>query len=223
VALAPQKEATGAALSGVVEDENSPAPPAAPAAPVVPVSKLFADPPAPAPAWPTETSVSAAPPQAPAGPDIHFVNSKRISLNYEVKDGGATGSTEVELWCTRDGRTWKKMETLPQGRPPCLVDVDDEDLYGFTLVVHQAGTPGKAPREGDRPQVWVEVDVTKPTVWLLGVEAGKGPEGRQAAIQWKAADKNSSSRPITAQTPQPLGEEPVQPTAAILKVEGTSR
>jgi hypothetical protein len=254
VVTAPQNPHGGAALSGIVEED--------------PPSAL------PRPNWPTETSVGAESSQASAGPEIRLVNSKRISLNYEVKDAGQAGPTDVELWCSKDGRNWKKKETLPQGRPPCLVDVEDEDLYGFTLLVHRGGSPGKAPQEGDRPQVWVEVDVTKPTVWLLGVEAGRGPAGRQVTIWWKAADKNISSRPITlsfapkpegpwlpfasqlentgryvwqvprdvpphflvrveaidqagnvglVQTPQALGEDPEQPTAAILKVEGASR
>jgi hypothetical protein len=129
--------------------------------------------------------------------DIRLVNSKRITLNYEVKDVGPSGITDVELWCTRDGLTWKKRETLHQAHPPCVVDVEDEDLYGFTLVVHSGAGLGRQPQEGDQPQVWVEVDVTKPTVQLLGVEAGKGVNNRQLTILWKATDKNLGARPIT--------------------------
>jgi hypothetical protein len=211
-----ENPAAPASLSGVVEDEH----PATPTPPLTaPVSKLFADPPSSLPGSPTDATTNGAPPRAPAGPEIRQVNSKRISLDYEVKDGGTAAPTEVELWCTRDGRTWKKMETLPHSKPPCIAEVEDEDLYGFTLVVHQAGTPGNAPTQGDRPQVWVEVDVTKPTVWLLGVKAGKGPEGRQVAISWKAADKNLSSRPVTLSfAPKPEG--PWLPFASQLENTG---
>src|SRR5262249_33662681 len=170
VTMTPQKPPVGAALTGTVEDENAPVLPA-PAAP--PVSKLFADPVPPPPAWPTETDVPSPAFQTAAAPEIRLVNSKRISLNYEVKDGGAAGPTEVELWYTHDGRNWKKKETLPQGQPPCVVDVEDEDLYGFTLLVHRAGSPGKPPQEGDKPQVWLDVGVTRPTVSLLALQPGK--------------------------------------------------
>jgi hypothetical protein len=270
VATAFQEPVVGAALTGIVEDDT----PAAPGLSTPPpITKLFADP-EPSPARPTVTDVRPALPQQATGPEVRLVNSKRLSLNYEIRDGSAAGPTEVELWCTHDGRNWKKKEPAPLGKPPCLVDVDDEDLYGFTLRAHRAGSAGKPPPEGDRPQVWVEVDVTKPTVWLLDVECGQGAEGRQATIMWKAGDKNLAPRPITlsyaagpegpwmpfasqlentgwylwqiprdvpphflvrvkaidqagnvgmAQTAQALGEDPSQPTAAILKVEATQK
>ena len=49
----------------------------------------------------------------------------------------------------------------------------------------------------DPPQVWVEVDLTKPQVQLQEVYVGRGSEGGRLAIAWRAADKNLSPRPIT--------------------------
>jgi hypothetical protein len=192
--------------------EASPAAPAAPAALAAPnvvlsgpvASESAANPapsvvhesakpaPAVAPAALTESKITGLSPS-----EIRLVNSKRISLNYAVKDVGSSGITDVELWCTRDGRTWKKQDTAHRGQPPCVIEVDDEDLYGFTLVVRSGVGLGKQPQEGDKPQVWVEVDVTKPFVRLMGMEAGRGTEGRQLTIQWKATDKNLGPRPIT--------------------------
>jgi hypothetical protein len=156
---------------------------------------------------------------SPAAAEVRLVNSKHISLNYEVKGVGPSGITDVELWCTRDGRTWKKLETLHQKTPPCVVDVADEDLYGFTLVVRTGAGLGKAPQEGDPPQVWVEVDTTRPTVRLLGVEAAKGSTGRQLTIRWKAADKNMAARPITL-TYAAQAEGPWLPVAGPLENTG---
>jgi hypothetical protein len=134
---------------------------------------------------------------APAASDIRLVNSKRISLNYKVNNVGSSGVTAVELWCTRDGRTWKKLKSFEQAHPPCIIDVDEEDLYGFTLVVRSGVGLGKPPQEGDKPQVWVEVDTTRPVVRLMGVEAGPVAQGRSLSIRWKATDKNLGQRPIT--------------------------
>src|SRR5579883_3387617 len=60
-------------------------------------------------ASPTRTVITR---PGPAASDIRLVNSKRISLNYKVNNVGPSGVTAVELWCTRDGRTWKKLKTF---------------------------------------------------------------------------------------------------------------
>lgn len=156
----------------------------------------------PPPSWPEEPSTRAPAPTAPtaaspAATNIRLVNSKRISLNYAVQNVGSSGVTAVELWCTRDGRTWTKRATYPKAQPPCVIDVEDEDLYGFTIVVRNGVGLGKTPQEGDRPQVWVEVDTTKPFVRLMGVEAEPGAQGRNLTILWKATDKNLGPRPVS--------------------------
>lgn len=134
----------------------------------------------------------------PAGPVVRLVNSKHIRLDYAVKDVGRSGIADVELWCTRDGHTWKKYPGPAQHTPPYAVDVSDEDLYGFTLVGRSgAGLGQKPPQPGDRPQVWVEVDVTPPVVRLLGVDAGTGPRAGTLSILWSASDKNLAAEPIT--------------------------
>jgi hypothetical protein len=199
---APKGETRRVVLTGFVEETNSTkaAPVVSPNVPAsLPASVTRPD--LPSAPTPIDMSPPGPPPTGrdmPLASDVRLVNSKRISLNYELKDVGHSGITEVELWCTRDGRTWKKRDTLPQGaKPPCVVEVDDEDLVGFTLVVRTAAGLGRQPQEGDRPQVWVEADVTSPAVRLLGVEMGKVAAGRQMTILWKAADKNIGPRPIT--------------------------
>ena len=176
----------------------------------------------PAPHWPDD--VSQAPLSVPSAPkepippsNIRLVNSKRIDLNYEIKN--ADPSAEVELWCTRDGRTWSKWQTLDQDKSPGVTEVDDEDLYGFTLLVRSASSPVKQPKEGDRPQVWVEVDITKPIVRLMGIEPHKGSSGRSLTILWKAFDKNLLPNPITlAYATEPHG--PWMPIAGHLENTG---
>jgi hypothetical protein len=152
-----------------------------------------------APAWTDRVVPAPSTPQDrdAAQPMLHTINSKRIRLNYEVKEVGRSGIGGVELWYTRDGRTWQKYPGVSQSSP-CAVDVDDENLYGFTLVARSGAGVGKQPPQpGDTPQVWVEVDVTKPVVRLLGVEAGSSSKSGTVSILWSATDKNLHAAPIT--------------------------
>lgn len=135
---------------------------------------------------------------APAGaPQVRMVNSKRISLNYRLDDVGPSGAV-VELWYTKDGRNWQKYGEDPNPKPPFVFDVHDEGVYGFSLVVRSGvGIGDRPPQVGDPPQVWVEVDLTKPVVKLLNVEVGRGMDAGNMTITWTATDKNLGAQPIT--------------------------
>jgi hypothetical protein len=58
------------------------------------------------------------------------------------------------------------------------------------------GSGAHAPQEGDRPQVWVEVDTTPPTIRLLGIESDKDSNARHLTILWRASDKNLAPHPV---------------------------
>jgi hypothetical protein len=142
-----------------------------------------------------------APEPGAGGVNVRVVNSKRISINYELKEVGKSGVAVVELWYTRnDGRTWQKYDerTNPQSPYVYVVEVNDEGLYGFTLVArNRAGFGEQPPKAGDPPQVWVEVDLTKPAVRLQAVEVGRGQEAGNLTITYTATDKNLGLQPIT--------------------------
>jgi hypothetical protein len=132
----------------------------------------------------------------PAGPPMRLVNSTRISLNYEVKDVGPSGSI-VELWIKKEGQKWQKHDTVPN-QSPCVITVSEEGRYGFTLVAKSGvGLGDRPPQEGDPPQVWVEVDLTKPTIRLINVDVGRGPDAGRMTISWSASDKNLAQQPVT--------------------------
>jgi hypothetical protein len=152
---------------------------------------------------------------------VSLVNSKRVCLNYELKNVGPSGVSDVELWYTRDGHVWQRHSATRQARPPYVVEVEEEDLYGFTLVAQSgAGLAQRPPQDGDRPQLWVEVDATKPNVRLLGVETGNEAEARHLKIVWRATDRNLGSRPITIS----CGASPEGPWAPIAtKIENSGR
>jgi hypothetical protein len=131
-------------------------------------------------------------------PGTRWVNSKRINLNYEIKEQGPSGVSAVELWFTRDGRSWEKYSEEAKPEPPFVFDVHDEGVYGFTIVVRSGvGLSERPPRSGDPPQIWVEVDLAKPVVQWMNVDVGRGPDSGKVFITWKATDKNLGREPIT--------------------------
>jgi hypothetical protein len=142
-------------------------------------------------------------PRAPA--NVRMVNSKRFSLSYDVKETGPSGVSTVDLWYTQDGTNWQKYRTQkcsdnPDQRPPYTIEVEvrEEGLYGFTMVVHSGvGLSDQPPQVGDPPQVWVEVDVTKPEVQVNQVIVGRGRDKGKLTIYWTARDKNLRPQPIT--------------------------
>jgi hypothetical protein len=123
--------------------------------------------------------------------DPRYVNSKRISLNYEIKEEGPSGTSSVELWMTRDGRSWDRSTEDKSHQPPLTFSVIEEGLYGFTLLVKSGvGLSERPPRGGDAPQVWVEVDLHEPVVAFVHAEVDPGPDTGKLTIAWKATDKN---------------------------------
>jgi hypothetical protein len=137
----------------------------------------------------------------PPEPPVRLVNSTHIALNYEIRDKGPSGVSSVELWYTQDpaGRVWQKYrEENGDVHPPFSVDVHGEGLYGFTLIVRSGvGLGDRPPQVGDPPQMWVEVDTTKPVVRLVGVDVGRGADSGKLTIQWVASDKNLAREPVT--------------------------
>jgi hypothetical protein len=139
--------------------------------------------------------------QGPAPDERKLVNSKRISLNYEVKEVGPSGVSAVELWYTQDGRSWNRYPqnvTQEASRRPFVFDVSGEGLYGITLVAKSGvGLGIRPPQLGDRPQTWIEVDLTKPIVQIQAVTVGQGVDKGKLFITWSARDKNIGRNPIS--------------------------
>jgi hypothetical protein len=126
------------------------------------------------------------------------VNSKRIVLEYEIKDIGPSGVSTVDLWYTHDGHRWEKCPTGAQRTSPYVFEVKEEGLYGITLVASSGiGLKKRPPRPGDNPQIWIDVDVTRPMVRLTGCRVGTGADADSLTITWRAADKHFGERPIT--------------------------
>lgn len=131
-------------------------------------------------------------------PNVRLVNSRSLVLTFDVQGAGSSGVGNVELWYTRNGQQWQRYQAGSQTQSPFAIDVPEDGLYGFSAVaVSGVGMVRHRPQPGDMPQVWVEVDTTKPDVHILGTQAGADDAGRTLTIRWSATDKNLGARPIT--------------------------
>src|SRR5262249_54069414 len=121
------------------EGPCEPLPPPAPApCPDLPPPSLAEPLPPAVPVMPAKAEVviqDEAPAAHGAGSPMTWVNSRRIKLNYEVREVGPSGVAAVELWATRDGKTWQCYSNEPPPAGPLVVHVAEEGSYGFTLVV----------------------------------------------------------------------------------------
>lgn len=156
----------------------------------------------------------------PQAAKVRLFNSDLIIINYELKGVDPSGNHGVDLWFRQQGQPWQKAEAAPHQNPPFIIKVNREGLYGFTLLACSPdGSSKPAPRAGDPPQMWMEVDMTKPVVQLLAVEAGIGPKARTWQVRWKAADKNLAPRPITVSY-APTNDGPWTPIATNVENSG---
>jgi hypothetical protein len=122
------------------------------------------------------------------------VNSKRLNFHYDLKDVGPSGVMNIEVWLTQDGKFWQKYPNDIQ-RTGGAVDVEREGVYGISFVPRTGFGGGKEPpANGEAPQLWVEVDVTKPVVALTGMQPSAG--SKTLRIDWTATDKNLGPRPV---------------------------
>jgi hypothetical protein len=136
----------------------------------------------------------------PARTNVRLVNSTQFSLNYDLKEVGRSGVSVVELWHTQDGRSWHKYNEKTDPKQPYVyeVEVKGEGLYGLSLVVRSGvGLGAEPPHPGDPPQLWVEVDLTKPVVQLRTPEVGRGNDTGKMFLSWNAYDKNLGPQAVT--------------------------
>ena len=166
-----------------------------------PVMHSAAPAPAPVPASnPTVRDVTpidsqSSPHSPPSSPKL--VGSRTFALEYDLEETGR-GVSKVELWGSRDGgKLWTCYAQDDDNRSPLIVTVDEEGLYGFRIVVQNAGGPAaETPRTGDSPELWVSVDLKRPVVELTTIERGQGNVADHLILHWRAADNNLEPRPV---------------------------
>ncbi|HUQ69412.1 MAG TPA: hypothetical protein VM165_07820, partial [Planctomycetaceae bacterium] len=153
------------------------------------------------------------PVDTPSGQQLRLTNSKRFSLDYDVQSVGPEGLAAVELWGTTDGgHTWIKWGSDPDKTSPFDVEVNHEASYGFRIViVGKSGLATGSPQPGDAADIWVGIDLTRPTARLTGAAYGQGEAAGKLDIRWQATDTNLGSRPVTLA----IGDRPDGPFTPI--------
>jgi len=161
-------------------------------------------------------------PGLPAGERPRMVNSRMFELDYDVDSVGPSGIGRVELWGSRDGgQTWRSYTLDTTRRGPLLVNVEEEGIYGFRVVVSNgAGLGGMTPKSGDLPDLWIGVDLTKPTARIVSAQQGVDDEAGRLIISWQADDKWLAARPVSLS----FSETPAGPWLPIASgLENTGR
>jgi len=135
----------------------------------------------------------------PKGERPRMTNSKRFNLDYSVDAVGPSGVEKVELWVTRNGgRDWDLGWLDEDLESPLLVEVENEGIYGFrVVVVGRNGLASQSPRAGDLADLWVGVDVTKPIAEITSAAYGSDSYAGQLDIRWNAVDDHLGSRPVS--------------------------
>ena len=144
----------------------------------------------------------------PTKEPARMVNARVFELEYNAESVGPSGIGRVEVWGTRDnGQTWKNYGVDTRGHSPLVVTVDGEGLFGFRLAIQSgAGLGGQPPRAGDQPEIWIGVDLTKPTGRITGARPGADSDPNKLTVTWEAADNMKlAARPIAISYSETLG------------------
>ncbi len=167
---------------------------------------------------PPATSPSAPPASLPAvTPEkdlsLQVINTRRVTMEYEVAKLGPSGVGSVELYVTRDnGLKWERIEGEHGASPPApggksaevvhrtlSVDMAADGVYGFYLVVKSGAGLGKQPPKAGEPPQWrVEIDTSRPEALLYGPQANPS-QGDVLVLSWKATDNRLANTPISLQ------------------------
>jgi hypothetical protein len=134
----------------------------------------------------------------PVGETPKLVNSRTFALEYALEQTSHEGVARVELWGSRDGgQTWRNFAVDDDNRSPLIVTVDGEGLYGFRMVVESAaGRGGFPPQPGEKPDLWIGIDLHRPDVTLTAAEVATGEDAGKLVLRWEAEDDNLEQRPI---------------------------
>ena len=122
-----------------------------------------------------------------------------FSLDYSIEALGGGKLSEIELWGTEDGgRTWQQWGTDPDRQSPFDVQVGNDGLFGFRMVVvGNNGLVSNRPKAGDIADVWLNVDTTIPKARITRAVYGEGPEDGMLVIDYDGDDSHLVSKPIT--------------------------
>ena len=133
----------------------------------------------------------------PQSANTQIIGTKRFNLNYDINAIDPSGVGRIDLWMSRDrGQTWKLWGQDPDNVSPFPVEVTQEGIYGFRIVVRSKdGLAGRGPMRGEEADMWIQVDVTAPLAKITSVPYGRGNEAGQLVINYAVTDSNLTLRP----------------------------
>jgi hypothetical protein len=136
--------------------------------------------------------------QSPVGQAFHC-NSRSFSLDYSLNAAAGSALADVELWGTEDGgSTWQKWGSDPDRQSPFDVQVANDGLFGFRMViVSQNGKVSNRPKNGDSADAWINVDMAQPNAKITRAVYGDGHEAGMLVIDYNCTDDNLHEKPIT--------------------------
>ncbi|GIW96738.1 MAG: hypothetical protein KatS3mg111_0071 [Pirellulaceae bacterium] len=144
-----------------------------------------------------------------------------FSLDYDVADLRGSSLASVELWGTEDGgQTWQKWGEDADRRSPFDVQVGNDGLFGFRMVVVSTnGLVSNRPHPGDDADMWIVVDTQPPTARIHRAVYGHGADADKLIIEYSSDDEFLAAQPVTLLFSE-LREGPWQPLATGLPSHG---
>lgn len=134
----------------------------------------------------------------PTKANTQIISTKRFRLNYDINAIDPSGVGKVDLYMTQNqGRSWKLWGQDPDNQSPFPVEVQDQGLFGFRVVVHSKdGLVGVGPSSGDDADMWVRVDTQTPLAQITSVPYGRGNEAGRLVINYRVSDDFLTLRPV---------------------------
>jgi hypothetical protein len=128
-----------------------------------------------------------------------YSNNRLFSLDYAIDHDLGASVARVELWGTVDqGISWEKWGTDEDRQSPFDIEVEQDGLFGFTMVIVGAnGVASQRPLPGDGPDAWIRVDTVSPQARIVSALYGKGSEAGSLIIEYQAADEFFGDRPLS--------------------------
>jgi hypothetical protein len=125
--------------------------------------------------------------------------TRTFALDYNLDVSPRVPIAEIQLFATIDGgQTWEKWGVDPDRRSPFEIQVQEDGLFGFRMVIVDSQRhASNIPRDGDEADVWVYVDTLVPTARIQSALYGEGDEQGKLIIQYDVNDDNLSDRPVT--------------------------
>lgn len=134
----------------------------------------------------------------PTKSNTQIISTRRFRLSYDINAIDPSGVGRVDLWITEDqGRSWQLWGNDPDRTSPFPVEVKNEGLFGFRVVIHSRdGLTGEGPSSGDDADMWVRVDTQSPLAQITSVPYGRGKEVGRLVINYRVADPFLTLRPV---------------------------